>query len=88
VQPRFLWWLSTCWAASTINNESRCISTYQDMPMESLLILDGDLGMNHRPHDNHPAERCGRFPSRSSCIRQPRLHAATQLIVSRSLLDH
>jgi hypothetical protein len=34
--------------ASTINNGSRGISSYQDMLMESLLILEGDLGMNHK----------------------------------------
>jgi hypothetical protein len=38
--------------------------------------------------DSHPAVRCERFPSRSPCIRQPRFHSTTQLIISESLLDH
>jgi hypothetical protein len=83
VQPHFPRWLSTCWMAFTINNGYRDTSSYQDLPAESLLILEEDLGTKHRTHDSNPAVRCGRFPLRTPCMQWPRSHSATQLLHSR-----
>jgi hypothetical protein len=72
--------------ASTINNVYRDTSSYQDLPAESILILEVDLGTKHRTHDSNSILPCGADGShRTPCMQRPRSHSATQLL--RSILS-